>query len=334
MKNIPPQLSASSMPLFQKEAATHPTTGLRGFVSRYPVLTLCTLVLGVQLGIVLMTAYFIPTGMRMHDVPKAHAIFRFRVFGPLFFAIALTWYLEGTAGLKHLFSAYTIWRVPARFYAFATTWKFLFCFLAWAIADLLGILPWPGAIIPNMIGGDWSQLWLLISGIPFILGIALVEETTWMKFCVTRLQQRYSALTSCLLTGIAWGLWYLPMLLMGEGVPDGVPWYMFLLSMVGLTVLLGWAYNMTHSGLLLLVMQVVSNVAFFTVPALPMVHDGDPSYVLAFVWVEVAIAAYLVWRFGPRNLGPGPRPVWTIGKKDLDPPEMTVLHRPADRLAP
>ncbi len=310
------------------------SNGIRQFVSRNPVLTLCTLVLGVQLGIVLLTSHFIPEGMRMHDVPKAHAIFRFRVFGPLFFAIALTWYLEGRAGLAHLFAAYRIWRVPARFYAFATTWKFLFCFLAWAIADITGILPWPGAIIPNMIGGDWSQLRLLISSIPFILGIALVEETTWMKYCVTRLQQRYSALAACILTGIAWGLWYLPMLLMGEGVPDGVPWYMFLLSMVGLTIVLGWAYNMTHSGLLLLIMQVVSNIAFFTVPALPMVHNGDPSYVLAFVWVEVAIATYLVWRYGPRHMGISPRPIWSITRKPRPAEDSTILYRPADQLTP
>ena len=80
-----------------------------------------------------------------------------------------------------------------------------------------------------------------------------------MKFSVTRMQERYSALVSCLLVGIGWGLWYLPMLLIGEGVPDGYPWPMFLLSMVCLTVLLGWTYNMTRSGTILLIMQIVSN---------------------------------------------------------------------------
>lgn len=284
--------------------------GLRSWVRRYPVLTLCALTLGFQLSIVLIAAHLMPEGVRLHDVPQAHSVFRLRVFWPLLFAVGITYYIEGMAGLRELFGSYRIWRVPGRFYAFGLTWKFLFCYLAWALADVLGIVPWPGAYVENFFGGTYEASMGLLRTMPFILGIALVEETTWMKFCVTRLQAKYSALVSCLITGIAWGWWYLPMLLLHEGVPDGVPWYMFLLSMAGLAVILGWVYNMTHSGLVLLVMQVISNIAFFVMPALPTWHGMDSIYVKCFIWVEVAIAALLVLRYGWRDMGPGPRPVW------------------------
>lgn len=290
---------------------------MRSFISRYPVLTLAVIVLSIQLGIVLFASSLMVEGKRMHDSPEAHMVFRFRVFWPLVFAVLLTWYLEGKQGLYKLFGAYRIWRVPGKWWAFAASWKFLFCYLGWAVADLAGWLPWPGAAQPMFSegpNGERMHIINLLFGMPFIIGIALVEETTWMKYCATRLQDKYSAFVSCTLTGVIWGLWYLPMLLLGEGVPDGIPWYFFLLSMIGLAILLGWVYNMTHSGLILLIMQLVSNIAFYIMPALPVAHDGDPSWVMVFVWVEVAIAAFVVIRYGPKDMGLGPRPTWTDPK--------------------
>lgn len=283
---------------------------MKALILRYPVLALVTLTLGVQFAIVIIAGSMIPEGQRLHDTPDAHMIFRFRVFWPLVFAVLLTWYMEGRSGLRKLFGAYAVWRVPGKWYAFSLTWKFLFCYAAWAIADFAGWLPWPGATL-EMFTGDHPHVLVLLECMPFILGIALVEETTWMKYCATRLQEKYSAFASCFITGIVWGLWYLPMLLLHEGVPDGVPWYMFLLSMAALAVLLGWVYNMTHSGLILYIMQVVSNIAFFVMPALPVTHDGDPSYVIGFIWVEVAVATFVVLRYGTRDMGLGPRPTWS-----------------------
>ena len=283
---------------------------MKAIITKYPVLTLCIIVLGIQFGIVVVAGSMIPDGVRLHDAPAAHMIFRFRVFWPLVFAVILTYYIEGREGLGRLFGSYRVWRVPKRFYGLALTWKFLFCYLAWAIADLTGLLPWPGASSSGFFTKDEGGIGDLLWSMPFIVGIALVEETTWMKFCVTRLQARYSAFVSCALTGIAWGLWYLPMLLLHEGVPDGVPWYMFLLSMVGLALLLGWVYNMTHSGLVLLIMQVISNIAFFVMPALPTWHKMDASYVIAFIWIEVSIVALLLLRYGAKELGTKPRPTW------------------------
>ncbi|MBL0129687.1 MAG: hypothetical protein IPP83_20035 [Flavobacteriales bacterium] len=297
---------------------------MRTLITRYPVLILSVLVLGIQFGIVLVTAHLLPEGVRLRDAPLAHSIFRLRVFWPLVLAVGITFYLEGRSGVSHLFSAYRVWRVPVRFYAFAFSWKFLFCYLAWVIMDLAGILEWPGALVANFFDGDHHQFITMLYTMPFIIGIALVEETTWMKFCVTRLQARYTAFTACVLTGLAWGLWYLPMLLLGEGVPEGYPWYAFLVSMIGLTLLLGWTYNRTHSGIVLLIMQVVSNIAFFVLPALPAWHDMDPSYVIGFIVVEIGVVIYLVLRYGPRDLGTEPRPVWKVPQPVLRDPSFNV----------
>ncbi|MCB0770417.1 MAG: CPBP family intramembrane metalloprotease [Flavobacteriales bacterium] len=284
---------------------------MKAWISRFPVLTLAICVLGIQFAIILIAGAMIPEGSHLHDIPDAHMLFRFRVFTPLVFAVGITWYLEGGAGLRKLFAAYRIWRVPGKWYAFSLTWKLLFCWLAWAVADLLGILPWPGFFLEYLFDDNAAHLKVMMWSMPFVLGLALVEETTWMKYCVTRLQENHSALFSTVLTGLIWGLWYLPMLLLGEGVPDGVAWWIFIANMVALAVILGWVYNMTHSGLILLIMQVISNVAFFILPALPITHDGDSSYVKAFVVVELSMAVFIVLRYGAKDMGTIPRAKWS-----------------------
>jgi membrane protease YdiL (CAAX protease family) len=285
---------------------------MREFITRYPVLTFVLLTLGYQFVVVGVVWAMIPEGQVMHDNATAWMIFRFRVFGPLAFAMGLTWYLEGRAGLKHLFASFLRWKVPAKWYLIAFSWKFVFTWVGIGTLAVLGIREWPGLVVPDFFTGTNERFWEMMRvGMPFIIGIAFVEETAWMKFCVTRMQERYSAFASCVLVGIAWGLWYLPMLLIGEGVPDGYPWPVFMVSMICLTILLGWAYNMTRSGTILLVMQIVSNSAFFMIPVLPGWWDNDPTYVNSFVAVNALSATLLVLIYGWRELGTRKRAKWS-----------------------
>lgn len=285
---------------------------MRNFVTRYPVLTFVFLTLAYQFAIVAMVWFRIPPGEELHDDPTTWMIFRFRVFGPLLFCVLLTAYLEGGAGIRKLFIGFTKWRVPAKWYLLAFSWKFVFTWVGISVVALLGIRAFPGFVVDNFFGGTYEAFSALMkTGMPFIIGIAFVEETAWMKFSVTRLQERYSALTSCLLVGISWALWYLPMLLIGEGTPDGYPVHVFMLSMVCLTVFLGWAYNMTRSGVVLLVMQIVSNCAFFVIPVLPGWHDLDPTFINAFVAVNFLSATTIVLVYGWRELGVRKRAMWS-----------------------
>ena len=278
---------------------------LQQVISKHPVTLFVCLTLGFQLLIVLVAYSLIPQGQHLHEYSTAHMVFRFRVFGPLVFAVALTYYLEGRSGLIKLFSAFYTWRVPVGWYALAFTWKFIVTYIGLGILALTAMRPWPGAIAEGFLP-------ILLENLPFIVGIAVVEETAWMKFCVLRLNERWSALRTSFIIGMCWGFWYLPMLMLGEGVPDGIPWPVFLVSMFSLTVMLSWAYNETHSGLVLLVMQILSNCAFIMVPVLPGWHDLDPAYVVAFVLVFFVGALAIVRYAGAQELNSkGVRARWS-----------------------
>ncbi len=284
---------------------------MRQYVARFPVLSFMVLTLGYQVAVMWYIAMRVRSGVHLEEDPLVHMVFRFRLFGPLIFAMLITWYLEGRAGLATLFNGFRHWRVPARWYAFAFSWKFLFTWCGIAALAVAGVRDWPGFFIEGVWGGDWATMKNLMRAFPFIVAIAFVEETSWMKFTATRLQDRYPAAVACLFTGIGWALWYMPMLLVGEGVPDGYPVPVFMLSMVALAFLLGWTYNMTHSGMVLLIMQIVSNCAFFLLPVLPGLHQMDAAYVNSFVAVNVLSAITLVVFYGWRELCRGKRATWS-----------------------
>lgn len=304
---------------------------MKAFVTRNPVATFVLVTLGLQFGVVFGVWLMLPPGGHLHDDPRLHMLFRLRVFGPLLACVGITWWLERTAGLRNLFSSYLVWRVPAKWYLAAGLWKFLFAYLGIGVVIMaLGKWPGQGMVLPHYWDG-----WLVT--LPFILGIAFVEETSWMKFCLTRLQMRYSALVSTLIIGNCWGLWYLPMVAINEGVPPGYPILVFHGCMISLTILLAWLYNNTHSGVVLLLAQVVSNTAFFIAPILPPNNETQPGtptmfppeacnnvlldvdYVSWFSLVFIVAGILIVWRAGARDLGPRPRARWDDGRKDATP---------------
>ncbi|MFN3874764.1 MAG: CPBP family intramembrane glutamic endopeptidase [Flavobacteriales bacterium] len=284
----------------------------------HPVLAFVLLTLGLQVTVMAFVGWKLGQhagGARIHDDDQAHMVFRLRVFGPLVFAALITAWLEGKAGLRNLFGSFLTWRVAPKWYMLAFSWKFIFTYAGITALLLLGIRDWPGMGWVAGVGdaGFEKAIDELRANLLFIVGIAFVEETAWMKFCVTRMQERHSSLVSCLFVGLAWGLWYLPMLLVREGVPDGYPWPVFLLSMVCLTILLSWVYNATRSGLVLMIMQIVSNTAFFIIPVLPDWHAGDAAYVNSFVAVNFLSATTIVLVYGAKDLGYRPRARWSDG---------------------
>ncbi len=274
---------------------------MRAFITRNPVFTFVVFTWILQWGLIGVVMLITPEGMHVTEDKTAHMVFRLRLLGPLLVCLAVTYYVEGRKGLGKLFAAYTRWKVPARWYMLAFTWKFINAYLAIGFVFLI-YGTFPGIYVDRFWEG-WAV------NLPAIIYIALMEETSWMKFGVTRLQMRYNALTSALIIGFCWGMWYLPMLIINEGVPPGYPVPVFMGCMLGLGIMLTWAYNMTRSGLVLLVMQIISNTAFFVTPVLFAVTN-DQHYIVAYSWVFMAFCAALPLFFGAKDLARRPRARW------------------------
>jgi uncharacterized protein len=167
-------------------------------------------------------------------------------FSPTISALILAWILGGGNELKRLLSGFTRWNVGLRWY-FAAAFLFLGPLAFALIYGALGY-PIPG-IQPGMtLSMIFAQLLFnLFSG-------PLAEEAGWRGFALPRLQARYNALTSGLILGVIWCLWHLPLFFLPGSSQQGIPFPIYLLLVVTLSIYFTWLYNNTRGSLIITVL--------------------------------------------------------------------------------
>lgn len=71
---------------------------------------------------------------------------------------------------------------------------------------------------------------------------ALGEEIGWRGWLVPRLLERFGPWKTILFSGILWGLWHAPLILLGYNYPDAPPW-LGLLAMIGMCTVIGGIFS-------------------------------------------------------------------------------------------
>jgi membrane protease YdiL (CAAX protease family) len=175
--------------------------------------------------------------------------------------IVLRFILKEENGVRNLVRKWAIWRVDARWYLvvllpFVLDWVVVGVFL------LLGNSP-PGTDIVFSI-----PLLLFAFGVPMVTG-ATGEELGWRGFALPRLQSRYSALVSSVILGLIWGVWHLPLWIVGPFLGVGYDltrFWVFTLSTIALSILITWVVNNTKESVLFATLiHYVSNFSFLLV---------------------------------------------------------------------
>lgn len=173
-------------------------------------------------------------------------------------------------------------------------------------------------LIPAIVGTAQAVAWLAGEEIPasealanpvslpiafiwiFFLGGPLQEEAGWRGTMTRRIQSRWGGLVASLATGVAWGLWHLPLFYMPrEEIYYNQPIWGLMISTVLLSVLLGWIYNATGRSLLAaMIMHATWNWSNYVFTTLQTDTGG-----LAFL-ILMTIAAVLITALtGLRDLG-------------------------------
>jgi membrane protease YdiL (CAAX protease family) len=164
-------------------------------------------------------------------------------------AFVISGRLSSRRGVRELLRPLSGWRVRPIWYLVAFgLWPALML-AANAIAPLLGEAV-PGApVVPNR---PWLPL-VVESYLCFALyGGPLNEEPGWRGFALPRLQQRHSPLVASLIVGVVWGLWHVPLHLMGL-YPGGAWGSLIRIQELPRAVVFTWLYNRTGSSLLIAV---------------------------------------------------------------------------------
>lgn len=154
--------------------------------------------------------------------------------------VLVTGISAGRSGLRELISKVTLWRISFHWYVIAIL---LPVAMAWIAVGLLMII---NHNLPNF--APASQLFLVFFGAVFTG--ALGEELGWRGTALPRLQAHWNPLTSSLILGFLWGLYHLPSFLLSSLPLKNAPLIPFMISALGLTILVTWTFNHTKGSLI------------------------------------------------------------------------------------
>lgn len=259
-------------------------------IERFPVTSYFGLTFAISwIGALAMVA---PKLLRGEAVPKFTGILMFPVMllGPVLSSLFLTWLLDGSRGLRELFSRMRRVRVGARWYAA----------LLIPPAVILTVL----LCLKTFVSPVFAPNRFLI-GISFGIVAGFFEEIGWMGFVFPRMAQKKNALAASVVLGLYWGLWHMPVIdYLGTATPHGTYWVRyfgaFVTAMAAMRVLIGWIYTNTQSVVLSQMMHA-SSTGSLVIFSPGSVTAGQETmwyavYAVA-LWVVVAIVVVI---FGQR----------------------------------
>jgi membrane protease YdiL (CAAX protease family) len=142
---------------------------------------------------------------------------------------------------------------------------------------------WPNKPLPLIL--TESLLWFALFGGP------LNEEPGWRGFALPRLQGRFSPLVASIILGALWGLWHVPLHLMG--VYGGGLWGSVIRLMdIPRAVLFTWVYNRTKGSLLIAILfhAAINTTSLF----LPRSHHV--VFVICFVVAAIVVLTDRMWK--------------------------------------
>lgn len=143
--------------------------------------------------------------------PFAGLLAAMGAFGPAIAGFVCAGIAEGRGGMVKLLRRIVAWHVSWKAYLTAILVPFLLAFLP------LVLLSW--------FGGPAVQVEQLVR-LPLLLPVFLVmlvagglnEEPGWRGFALPVLRERHGSLAASLLVGIFWGIWHIPLYVMGSPI--------------------------------------------------------------------------------------------------------------------
>jgi membrane protease YdiL (CAAX protease family) len=251
------------------------------FVARHPTITYFALTFAVSwLGAFAVAE---PHLLRGEAIPKFAGLMMFpaMLLGPCAVGILLTWFIDGSTGLRDLFSRMRRIRIPARWYA-----VFLIPpVLVLPVLFLMKTFVSP-VFAPNR----------FFAGIGFGFVAGFFEEIGWMGFAFPKMRGKDNALAPAILLGLLWGAWHIPVIdYLGTSTPHGAFWLPFFLAftaaMTAMRVLIAWIYSKTNSILLSQLLHASSTGALvvFSPPGVTAAQESLWYAIYAAVlWLVVA----------------------------------------------
>jgi membrane protease YdiL (CAAX protease family) len=209
-------------------------------------------------------------------------------FVPSITALFLTWRYAGGVELCRLLGRALVWRVSPIWYVIAIFGPALVMLLAMGGHVLLG------GMAPDYV--PLGVRWLIVP-VNFVLvlliGGPLGEEFGWRGLALPALETRLSPLWASLLLGLIWSVWHLPLFFISASAQHSLPFGLYVLLTLPLSILITWLYHGTGESLLL-VMLFHAAVNTWSGPLLISPEAAGSATPLTLVVILTWLAALVV----------------------------------------
>ena len=82
----------------------------------------------------------------------------------------------------------------------------------------------------------------------------IAEELGWRGFALPRLQSKHTALVSGLILGVILTRWHIPLFFVTGATQMSIPFQIYMVLALTITIYLTWLYNNTHGSLIITVL--------------------------------------------------------------------------------
>jgi membrane protease YdiL (CAAX protease family) len=212
-------------------------------------------------------------------------------FAPTITALFLTRRYAGKTELRRLLGRALIWRVSPIWYVITVAGPALIMLLATGIHILLG------GTAPDYV--PFGARWLIVAVnfvLVFLIGGPLGEEFGWRGFAIPSLEARFSPLWASLILGIIWTVWHLPLFFISGSAQNSLPFGMYALLTIPLTLLITSVYHGSGDSLLL-VMLFHAAVNTWSGPLMISPEAAGSTRPLILVVILTWVVAILVMGF-------------------------------------
>ncbi len=204
------------------------------------------LVLGPVVNVIFVTA-------RAHEIVPKYLYNNGRFCVLLFFLICLVKYTRGNKGVIDIFKPMLNWNVNIKWYIFSL----LFAFIVGSITLVLkGI--YSGEGYNAYLHPDFGVMNL--RGVVALFVWAFLGEVVWVSYCIRELSKVIKPFYASQIIGFVWTLWWIPIILRGEGVLPGIPIISLGIFMLGIAGMCTVVYRYTKSGICVLILQFALNL--------------------------------------------------------------------------
>lgn len=217
-------------------------------------------------------------------------------FGPMIAAWGVTGWQFGQVGIWALLKRGIQWRVKWRWFVIVWTLPALVLLMALRLHGILG-----GALPNSPATGHWG-LAIVNFFLVMLIGGPLGEEFGWRGYALPAFQRRFNAFWSSVILGIIWACWHLPLFFISGTGQHQLPFGLFLLNTIALSILFTWVYNNTSGSILMsILLHTAVNGWEWVIPVYPSAANSLRPYVIVTILLTIT-AAIITLSFGARTL--------------------------------